>query len=73
MYYKQGVTEPERKEVGVWTRELIDAALALGGSYYLPYQIHATEAHFGRAYPRAAQFFALKSRVDPDYRFRNKL
>ena len=73
VYYKQGVTEPERKEVGVWTRELIDAALALGGSYYLPYQIHATEAQFRRAYPRAAEFFALKSRVDPDYRFRNKL
>src|SRR5439155_1642426 len=42
-------------------------------SYYLPYQIHATEAQFRRAYPRAAEFFALKSRVDPDYRFRNKL
>ena len=33
VYYKQDVTEPERKEVGVWTRELIDAALALGGAY----------------------------------------
>jgi FAD/FMN-containing dehydrogenase len=73
VYYRQGVTDTERREVGDWTRELIDAALAVGGSYYLPYQIHATDAQFRRAYPRAEEFFALKSRVDPDYRFRNKL
>ncbi len=73
VYYKQGVTPAARKEVGAWTRELIDAALALGGSYYLPYQLHATDEQFRRAYPRAAEFFALKRRVDPDYRFRNKL
>ena len=41
VYYKQGTSESARAEVGVWTRELIDAALALEGSYYLPYQIHA--------------------------------
>ncbi len=73
VYYKQGVSEADRKEVGAWTRELIDAALSLGGSYYLPYQIHATDEQFRRAYPRAAEFFALKRRVDPAYRFRNKL
>ena len=39
--------------MGVWTRELIDAALSVGGTYYLPYQPHATAAQFLRAYPRA--------------------
>src|SRR6266849_5476745 len=73
VYYKQGVTQAARQEVGDWTRELIDAALAAGGSYYLPYQLHATDEQFHRAYPRAGEFFALKRRLDPDYRFRNKL
>jgi FAD/FMN-containing dehydrogenase len=73
VYYKQGVDEAARREVGVWTRELIDAALAVGGTYYLPYQIHATDEQFRRAYPRADEFFALKRRYDPDYRFRNRL
>jgi FAD/FMN-containing dehydrogenase len=73
VYYKQGVDEAARREVGAWTRELIDAALAVGGAYYLPYQIHATDEQFHRAYPGAGEFFALKRRYDPDYRFRNRL
>jgi FAD/FMN-containing dehydrogenase len=59
-------------EVGVWTRELIDAALDVGGSYYLPYQLHATRAQFQRAYSRATEYFAVKRRVDPTNKFRNK-
>ena len=52
---------------------MIDAAIANGGSYYLPYQIHATPTQFQQAYPKYADYFALKKRLDPDYRFRNKL
>lgn len=73
IYYKQGVREKDKAAVGVWTRELIEAALSVGGSYYLPYQIHATGAQFHKAYPHAEEFFALKRKVDPDNRFRNKL
>lgn len=62
IYYKQRSDEAAQKEVGAWTRELIDAALSSGGSYYLPYQLHATDEQFRRAYPRAAEFFALKQR-----------
>lgn len=73
LYHKQETDEASRREVGVWTRELIDASLNLGGSYYLPYQLHATEAQFLRAYPRAREFFELKKRLDPANKFRNKL
>ncbi len=73
LYYKQGTTEADKKVVGVWTRELIDAATSLGGSYYLPYQIHATDAQFRTAYPRADEFFTLKKKLDPTNKFRNKL
>ncbi|WP_371855234.1 hypothetical protein [Massilia timonae] len=73
LYYRQQTAPRDRDAVRAWTRELVDAATALGGSYYLPYQIHATVAQFHAAYPDAERFFALKRRVDPAYRFRNKL
>ncbi len=63
----------DREKVSVWTRELIDIALAFGGTYYLPYQLHATREQFSRAYPGAQRLFALKARFDPQKRFRNKL
>jgi len=73
IYYKQGTSEADKSEVGVWTRDLIDAALDLGGSYYLPYQLHATQEQFRRAYPRTPEFLALKQRLDPTNKFRNEL
>ncbi|KFN44528.1 FAD-binding protein [Arenimonas oryziterrae] len=71
LYYKQRTRANARHRVAVWTRELIEAAIALGGSHYLPYQAHATSEQFHRAYPRAHELFALKRRLDPDFRFRN--
>jgi FAD/FMN-containing dehydrogenase len=73
LYYKQGTTEADKAAVSSWTRELIDAALSVNGSYYLPYQIHATAEQFFKAYPRSEEFFALKARLDPENKFRNKL
>jgi len=73
LYYKQRTRPNARERVAVWTRELIEAALAVDGSYYLPYQAHATREQFHRAYPRADEFFALKRRLDPDFRLRNVL
>jgi len=48
------------------TRELIDVALELGGTYYLPYRLHATVEQFERAYPQAREYFDEKRRRDPD-------
>jgi FAD/FMN-containing dehydrogenase len=73
LYYKQGVTPADRKAVGVWTRELVQAAIDSGGAYYLPYQIHPTDRQFHAAYPRANEFFALKKKLDPTNKFRNRL
>ena len=73
IYYKQETSDAARNQVGVWTRELIDAALDVGGSYYLPYQLHASREQFLRAYPRADEFLALKQRLDPTNKFRNEL
>jgi len=73
VYYKQDTSETEKNRVAVWTRELIDAAIAAGGTYYLPYQPHATPEQFYRAYPAAEKLFALKDRLDPRFRLRNVL
>ncbi|CEG55931.1 FAD-binding oxidoreductase [Legionella fallonii] len=73
IYYKQGVTNADKSEVKKWTSLLIDAALEEGGTYYLPYQIVATNEQFLKAYPGAKKFFKLKSTLDPQYKFRNKL
>jgi FAD/FMN-containing dehydrogenase len=73
LYYKQGTSLAARHEVGVWTREAIDAVLSVSGTYYLPYQPHATLAQLRRGYPNFDAYVALKNRVDPHYRFRNKL
>jgi FAD/FMN-containing dehydrogenase len=73
LYYKQGTSADEQNAVRDWTRELIDAAIGNGGTYYLPYQILATRQQFTAAYPGAVKFFELKARVDPTNRFRNRL
>lgn len=73
LYYKQRNSERASAVTRVWSRELIEAALHHGGRYYLPYRPDATTEQFARAYPEARAFSALKSRVDPERRFRNLL
>ena len=73
LYYKQRSHGAASTEARAWTRELIDAALANGGRYYLPYRLDATREQFSRAYPEAVEFAALKARADPKNRFRNLL
>ncbi len=73
LYHKQRTRENAKERVAVWTRELIEAAIACGGRHYLPYQPHATADQFHRAYPRARELFALKRKFDPECRFRNVL
>ncbi len=73
LYYKQGTSDADKMAVAAWTRELIDAAISVKGTYYLPYQIHATNTQFHAAYPNADVFFSLKKKIDPTNKFRNKL
>ncbi len=71
VYYKQKTDDVEKNKVGVWTRELIDAAISVNGAYYLPYQAHATIEQFYKAYPNAKKLIELKQKLDTDYKFRN--
>ena len=73
VYYKQRTHAAARRKTAAWTRAMIDTALAFGGRYYLPYQLHATRAQFERAYPEAENLRAIKRSVDPAGRFTNEL
>jgi FAD/FMN-containing dehydrogenase len=70
LFHQQRTQEAEAK-MQVMTQKLIEAALAVGGRYYLPYRLHATPEQFRRAYPQSAKFFALKRKYDPDGIFQN--
>lgn len=73
LYYKQRTHHAAQTAVGRWTRELITAALQHEGRYYLPYQLHATQAQFNQAYPEAVSLRRLKAQVDPQGRLSNEL
>lgn len=73
LYYKQRSSRWADADATRWTRQLIDAALGMGGRYYLPYRLHASKEQFARAYPQAEAFAALKEKIDPQRRFRNRL
>jgi len=47
------------------TRQLVDAALEQGGTYYLTYQLYPTPEQLHRAYPNARHAFERKRFYDP--------
>ncbi len=63
VYDKQGVAPSDAEAVADWARAVVGLALAHDGSYYLPYQLHATQAQFEAAYPQAAALRTLRRRI----------
>jgi FAD/FMN-containing dehydrogenase len=47
------------------TRELVDAAIEFGGTYYLTYQLYPAPDQLHRAYPGAVRAFERKRYYDP--------
>ena len=72
MLFHQGRDATAEAAMVALTQKLIDAALACGGTYYLPYRPHATREQFARAYPQGAAFFATKREMDFEEVFRNQ-
>ncbi len=72
MLFNQKRTAEGEAAMQALTRRMIDAAIAVGGRYYLPYRLHGTVEQFHRAYPMAAEFFELKRKYDPDKLFQNE-
>ena len=73
MLFPQAMTAEGEKSMRAMTEKLIDRVLALGGSYYLPYRLHARADQLRAAYPRIEEFVAKKRGYDPQLRFRNMM
>ena len=66
-------THGGKKATAPWTQKLIDSAISLGGSYYLPYQLSATKDQFLSAYKNFNEFMCVKNRYDSQCIFDNEL
>ena len=73
MLFVQPMTSEADSDMQAMTEKLIEHALSLGGSFYLPYRLHATRDQVNRAYPCLDEFIAAKRRYDPQLRFRNAM
>lgn len=71
LLFSQEMTARAEADMARMTREMIEAVLAIGGSYYLPYRPHATVDQFLRCYPRNLDFLKVKLAADPNLRLRN--
>jgi FAD/FMN-containing dehydrogenase len=72
LYFNQRFNEREAQILQKTTTELIDLALGLNGTYYLPYQLFYSKEQLYKAYPRAGEFFAAKRIYDTQEVFTNK-
>lgn len=61
----------DEEEMRRITTALIDAAQDAGGSFYLPYRLHASPEQLTKIYPQTDNFVARKRFYDPDLVFRN--
>ena len=73
MLFSQRMTRADDEDMAAMTRRLIDAALDAGGSFYLPYRLHARRDQVARAYPRLDEFVARTRHHDPGPLFQNTM
>lgn len=73
LYINMFNTRTGKERAQEWTQKLIDHALTLGGTYYLPYQLYATRKQLYKAYPNFKQLLEIKKKYDPLNKFRNRL
>lgn len=71
MAFSQEKSVRAEEDMARMTRNLIDRVAELGGAYYLPYRLHATDEQMARVYPRVDEFVARKLEADPRRLFRN--
>lgn len=72
MLFNQATDQHAETEMKSLTQELINVAISLKGTYYLPYRLHATKEQLYKAYPQASEFFLLKKKYDSTEVFKNK-
>ncbi|MGH6815385.1 MAG: FAD-binding protein [Hyphomicrobiaceae bacterium] len=73
MSFAQKITPEHDAGMLRLTESLIDRVGALGGSFYLPYRLHARRDQVVKIYPKAEAFAARKRHYDPRLIFRNAM
>ncbi len=73
MLFSQEKSVRAEEDARRMTENLIDAALRLGGTYYLPYRLHARQDQIISGYAGLRPFAAKKRAMDPGNLFRNAL
>ena len=73
MLFSQEKSVRAEEDAKRMTQNLIDAATRLGGTYYLPYRLHARQDQIAAGYPGLRPFAAKKRAMDPKLLFRNAL
>jgi FAD/FMN-containing dehydrogenase len=73
MSFSQEMTPEGEADMLRSTEALIDRVAAIGGSYYLPYRLHARNDQFEQVYPGSRNFAARKRHYDAGLLFRNAL
>lgn len=73
MSFSQEISPAGEADMIVTTEALIDLVRACGGSFYLPYRLHARRDQLEAIYPNAQRFVERKRHYDPGLLFRNAL
>lgn len=73
MSFSQEMSPEGEVDMMAVTERLIDHVVDLGGTFYLPYRLHARKDQITRGYPRVSEFVERKRHHDPDLLFRNAL
>jgi FAD/FMN-containing dehydrogenase len=73
MSFSQEISSDGEIDMMITTERLIDAILSIGGTFYLPYRLHARRDQVERGYPNAADFVAKKREYDSRLLFRNAM
>lgn len=71
LYLNQKLERQQLINMKKLTQDLIDIALSMNGTFFLPYQLCFTRDQLKAAYPNIDEFFELKTKYDPDHLFMN--
>jgi FAD/FMN-containing dehydrogenase len=73
MSFSQQTTPEAEAGMLTLTEALIERVGALGGSFYLPYRLHARPDQVKKIYTNTEQFIARKRHYDPELLFQNAM
>lgn len=70
--FSQGKTIEDEEKMKQFTQAVIDDALALNGTFYLPYRLHYRANQLLTAYPEIKSWIELKKKYDPNLLFQSE-